>query len=354
MEPFREISQSNRWFCSKNEGNLLPLDRAGIKSIALLGPYAVRQMTGGGGSSHVIPLYSVAPVDGLDAALLSQTKIVLQDGNDFEAAVSAAKKADIAIVMVGDDEGEDHDHSIELPAAQNRLVSAVAKANPKTVVVLKSGSAVLMPWLEDVPAVLEAWYPGEEDGNAVADVLLGKVNPSGKLPLTFPRKIEDTLAGKPDQFPGDGTTVQYSEGLEVGYRAYNSPAITPLFPFGFGLSYTEFRFDSLRVTARSNGQADVSFRITNTGRRAGAEVAQLYLDFPPIAEGNEPLNQLKDFRKVMLKPGESTTIDLSLNPRSFSFWSESLHAWKTAPGHFHLKVGNSSVNPELETTVEVK
>src|ERR1035437_8460053 len=163
----REIAEQSMVLL-KNDGNLLPLDRASIKSIALLGPYAVRQMTGGGGSSHVIPLYSVAPVDGLDAALLSQIKITLEDGNNIDAAVAAAKKADVAILMVGDEEGEDHDHNIELPTTQNRLIAAVAKANPKTIVVLKSGSAVLMPWLQDVPAVLEAWYPGEEDGNAVA------------------------------------------------------------------------------------------------------------------------------------------------------------------------------------------
>lgn len=170
----------------KNADGVLPLHRESLKTVALLGPYAVREMPGGGGSSHVIPLYSVAPVDGLDAALLSQTKILLQDGYDVDAAVAAAKKADVAIVMVGDDESEGHDHSIELPPAQNRLVTAVAKANPRTIVVLKSGSAVVMPWLNDVAAVLEAWYPGEEDGNDVADVLFGKVNPSGKLATYFP------------------------------------------------------------------------------------------------------------------------------------------------------------------------
>jgi beta-glucosidase len=337
----------------KNDRNLLPLDRTTIQSITLLGPYAVRQMTGGGGSSHVIPLYSVAPVDGLDAALLSQTKIVLQDGNDIDAAVAAAKKADVAILMVGDDEGEDHDHSIELPAAQNRLIAAVAKASPKTIVVLKSGSAVLMPWLQDVPAVLEAWYPGEEDGAAVAAVLLGAVNPSGKLPLTFPRSLEDTLASKPDQFPGDGTTVHYSEGLEVGYRAYNAHNVPPLFPFGFGLSYTTFSFDGLKVTSRSNTDMTVSFRVTNTGQRPGAEVVQLYIDFPPIAEGNEPPRQLKGFRKMMLQPGESKTIELPLTPRSFSYWSEQTHAWQVATGTFHILVGDSSANTPLSQTLDI-
>jgi beta-glucosidase len=338
----------------KNDGNLLPLNRAAIKSVALIGPYAVRQMTGGGGSSHVIPLYSIAPVDGLDAALLSQTKITLLDGNDIDAAVAVARKTDVAILMVGDDEGEDHDHSIALPAEQDRLIEAVAKANPKTVVVLKSGSAVLMPWLQDVPAVFEAWYPGEEDGTAVAAVLLGAVNPSGKLPLTFPRSLEDTLASKPDQFPGDGTTVHYSEGLEVGYRAYYTHNVVPLFPFGFGLSYTTFKFDDLKITTRSKANVTVSFRITNTGLRSGAEVAQLYIDFPEIAEGNEPLRQLKGFRKVMLQPGESQSIELALTPRSFSYWSVRTHGWQIAPGTFQIMVGDSSANTPLKSTLDLQ
>jgi beta-glucosidase len=310
-------------------------------------------MTGGGGSSHVVPLYSVAPVDGLDAAMLSQTKISILDGNDIDAAVAAARKADVAIVMVGDDEGEGHDHGIELPAIQDRLIAAVAKANPKTIVVLKSGSAVLMPWLQDVPAVLEAWYPGEEDGNAVAAVLLGQVNPSGKLPLTFPRHLEDTLASNPDQYPGNGATVHYSEGLDVGYRAYNAHNVAPLFPFGFGLSYTSFRFDDLSVTTRSNDHVTVSFRVTNTGQRPGAEVAQLYLNFPPIAEGDEPPRQLKGFRKIMLKPGESKHIDLPLDPLYFSFWSERTHAWQVAQGAFHIMVGDSSANTPLSQTLDI-
>ena len=339
----------------KNNGNLLPLDRNCIKSVALLGPYAVRTMTGGGGSSHVIPLYSITPYDGLDAELLSQTRLTLLDGNDIDAAVDAAKKASIAIVMVGDDEAEGHDHGIELSPAQNRLITAVARANPKTIVVLKSGSAVLMPWLQDVPAVLEAWYPGEEDGNAVADVLFGKVNPSGKLPLTFPRSVDDTLAAHSDQYPGEGVTVHYSEGLNVGYRAYPSHGVTPLFPFGYGLSYTSFRFADLKTTMQpGRGHVIVTFRVTNTGKRAGAEVAQLYLGFPPIAEGNEPPLQLKGFSKVMLNPGESKVIELQLDSRAFSFWSVTKHTWQIPPGTFHAAVGDSSTDTPLDTPVTIR
>lgn len=337
----------------KNDGDVLPLDRETVQSVALLGPYAVRQMTGGGGSSHVIPLYSVAPYDAVNAALISQTKLTVLDGNDINAAVEAARKASIAIVMVGDDEQEGRDHSIELPHAQNLLVEAVSKVNPKTIVVLKTGSAVLMPWLHDVSAVLEAWYPGEEDGNAVADVLFGKVNPSGKLPITFPRRIEDTLAAHPDQYPGDGKSAHYREGLNVGYRAIAASGTTPLFPFGYGLSYTTFQFSDLKVTLnRGRAVATASFHVTNTGKSAGAEVAQLYLGFPPIAAGDEPPLQLKAFRKVTLKPGETKIVKLELDSRAFSFWSEEPHAWQVAPGVFHVMVGDSSSNTPL--TVDLK
>lgn len=339
----------------KNDGNLLPLDCNAIKSVALLGPYALRPATGGGGSSHVIPLYSITPYDGLDAQLLSQTPLTVLAGNNIDKAVAAARKATVAIVMVGDDETEGRDHSIELPPAQNRLIEAVAAANPRTIVVLKTGSAILMPWLKNVPAMLEAWYPGEEDGNAVADVLFGKVNPSGKLPLTFPRSVEDTLASNPDQYPGNGVIVHYSEGLDIGYRAYQVHHVTPLFPFGYGLSYTTFKFSNLKLAVQSGrGHAVVSFRVTNTGKCAGAEVAQLYLGFPPIPEGNEPPFQLKGFRKVMLNPGESKTIHLQLNPRAFSFWSVAAHAWRIAPGTFHVMVGDSSVNTPLQASVTIQ
>jgi beta-glucosidase len=335
----------------KNEAHLLPLDRDRLKKVALIGPCAVRQMTGGGGSSHVIPLYSVAPVDGLDHALLSQTKILLLDGNDIEAAVTAAKSSDVAILMVGDDEGEDHDHGIALPEQQNRLIAAVAAANPKTILVLKSGSAVLMPWIDSVPAILEAWYPGEEDGNAVADVLFGKVNPSGKLPLTFPRATSDTLAATPARFPGDGKTVTYSEGLGVGYRAFVAHDVTPLFPFGFGLSYTQFQFSGLKAARGPNHTAVVRFTLTNIGDRVGAEVAQLYLTYPHIPEGDEPPRQLRGFRKLTLKPHESQTVQLSLNMRAFSFWSEKTRAWTIPEGAFGIFVGDSSAETPLATTM---
>ena len=337
----------------KNDGNLLPLDIHGIRSITLAGPYAVRPSSGGGGSSHVVPLYTITPYDGLAAAM--ESRFTVLDGSDIDAAVDAAKRSQLAIVMVGDQNTEGRDHPIALPDAQNKLIEAVAHANPKTIVVVKSGSAVLMPWIDDVPVVLEAWYPGEEDGNAVADVLTGKVDPSGKLPLTFPRDVDQTLAKNPEQYPGADGAVHYTEGLEVGYRGYAAGNVTPLFPFGFGLSYTTFSFGDLKVThASGSDDANVSFKITNTGKAAGAEVAQLYLGFPSIAEGNEPPIQLKGFRKVMLNPGESKTVELKLDAHSFSYWSVQSHAWKVASGDFQVMVGDSSANTPLKSTITIQ
>lgn len=337
----------------KNEGGLLPLDTTHMRFIAVIGPYAVRAETGGGGSSHVVPLYTITPDDGLASAVAARVAVL--DGSDIDAAAKAARRASVAIVMVGDQDTEGRDQSLELPAAQNQLIEAVAKANPRTIVVVKSGSAVLMPWLKDVPAVLEAWYPGEEDGHAVADVLTGKVDPSGKLPLTFPASVDETTAKNPEQYPGVNGVVQYTEGLDVGYRGYAANHITPLFPFGFGLSYTQFSFEGLKVSQKpGSDNATVSFKVTNTGKVAGAEVAQLYLGFPPIAEGNEPPLQLKGFRKVMLNAGESKTVTLPLDAHSFSYWSEQAHAWKVAPGTFQVMVGDSSANTPLNASITVK
>ena len=338
----------------KNDGNLLPLDPRALQSVALIGPYAVRAMTGGGGSSYVNPPYTIRPEDGIYSHMESQRKLVVLDGSDVDAAAAAAQKAQVAIVMVGDDEGEDHDHSLALPEKLNQLIAAVAAANPKTIVVLKSGSAVLMPWIGAVPSVLEAWYPGEEDGNAVADVLFGDADPGGRLPMTFPVRAEDTLASNPDQYPGQNGVVHYSEGLSVGYRGYQEKNIKPLFSFGFGLSYTQFRYSGLTVSrtgSRSVPRVEVTFQVTNTGLRTGSDVPQVYISFPHIEEGDEPPLQLRAFAKVDLRQGESKTIRLLLEKSAFSWWSEQSGEWKIPNGTFKISLGASSADIRESQTV---
>lgn len=325
----------------KNNNALLPLSAAAIKSIALIGPYAAAAMTGGGGSSQVTAAYTVIPLNGLRARVGDGVTITYADGSNLARAVTVAQSSDIAIVMVGDTEAEGADHSLSLNGNQDQLVQAVAAANPKTVVVLKSGSAILMPWESAVPAILEAWYPGEEDGNAVAAVLFGQVNPSGKLPLTFPRAVADLPANTSQQYPGVSGEETYSEGLLVGYRSFDAKQIDPLYPFGHGLSYTTFSYSNLKATSTA-----VECDVTNTGAVAGAEVAQLYIGIP-----GEPPKQLKGFQKLTLAPGQTGHVHLTLDGRSFSYWDTKTHGWQIAPGTYQILVGSSSRDIRLQTTL---
>jgi beta-glucosidase len=333
----------------KNSENLLPLRAADLHSIAVIGPYADAAHTGGGGSSQVLPLYTVSPVQGIKNQVDAHVNVIYNDGSDPSAAAKDAASADVALLMVGNKDREGRDRpDLSLPGNQDELVSSVSAANRHTVVVLKTGGPVLMPWLGHVGAVLEAWYPGEEDGNAVADLLFGKANPSGKLPLTFPKAESDTPAHAPQQYPGVNGTVVYSEGLEVGYRWYDAQQIEPLFPFGFGLSYTTFVFDHLSITRQHDphGPVLVSLDITNTGRRAGADVVQVYVA-DPSAAGEAP-KQLKGFAKVSLSPGETKHVTISLDERAFSTWNIPTGQWSLIPGKFGILAGDSSRNLPLE------
>lgn len=342
----------------KNDGDELPLNANKLYNIALIGPDAVKAMTGGEGSSHVLPLYAVSPLDGIERRAGSMAKVRLSDGADIRKAVSLAASADVAIVMVGDYETEGKDHPITLDGNQDELVEAVAAANPHTIVVLKTGSAVLMPWVDKVQAILEAWYPGEEDGNAVAAVLFGDVNPSGKLPMTFPKQLADLPANTPWQYPGVQGVVHYSEGIFVGYRHYDQEHIQPLFPFGYGLSYTTFGFSDLAIApknAKDNAKLTVTvdFDVTNTGKRAGEEVAQLYVGLPSTTRIPQPPEQLKRFVKVMLQPGESHHIHFELDERALACWSERHHKWVVLPGPYHIMVGPSSRHLPLQGNLTI-
>jgi beta-glucosidase len=346
----------------RNQSNLLPLDASSLKSVALIVPSGANLVTGGGGSSHVKPIHKVGSEEGLRNRLGSSVEVTVNDGLDIASAAAAAKAADVAIVIVSYEESEGRDTTCALDADQDALVAAVADANPRTVVVIKTGSVLLMPWVEKVPAILEAWYPGEEDGNAVAAVLFGDYNPSGKLPITFPKSLDDVPAKTPEQYPGVGeknhTTEKYSEGVMVGYRWYDVQNIEPLYPFGFGLSYTTFDYRNLTLSAKNVAASapalTVEFDIANTGKRAGAEVAQVYVGLPSQPGVDQPPRQLKGFARVQVEPGQTAHAKVVLDARAFSYWDVESHGWKIAPGDYPISVGASSRDLRLKDTVTVQ
>jgi beta-glucosidase len=268
----------------------------------------------------------------------------------ISAAVSAAQSAKSVVVVAYDDtESEATDRlGLNLPSAQDELISAVTAANPHTTVVIDAGAPVLMPWLSQAGAVLDAWYPGQSNGTALASVLFGQTDPSGHLPVTFPTSLSQVPAAKPEQFPGINGQVLYTEGLDVGYRWYDAQNTTPLFPFGYGLSYTQFRFSRLHVTPRaSDGVSDVtvSATITNTGNTAGADVAQLYLGDPAAA--GEPPRQLVGFKRVFLPKGGSARLQFTITPRDTWWWDQDAGGWTQSVGSYAVYVGDSSALADL-------
>ncbi|QBD75129.1 beta-glucosidase [Ktedonosporobacter rubrisoli] len=264
----------------------------------------------------------------------------------LERAVTLAARSDVALIFAGlggewESEGFDR-RTMELPSAQNELIARVAEVNPHTVVVLNVGSPVAMPWLDSVAAVLVAWYPGQECGNAIADVLFGEVNPSGKLPQTFPQRLEDNPAYL--NFPGENGKIRYGEGIFIGYRYYEKKKISPLFPFGFGRSYTEFAYSSLQLSQEAIAPGEslqVSIDVRNTGQRRGQEVVQLYIrDIQ--ANLQRPEKELKAFAKIALEPGERQRVTLSLNDEALAYFDDKTHAWIAEAGEFEVLVGASS------------
>jgi beta-glucosidase len=275
----------------------------------------------------------------------------LQPGQNLhDQAITTASNADVAVVFANKFEAEGSDvGDINLPADQNQLISDVAAANPNTVVVVNSGSAVTMPWANSVRGIIEAWYPGQEDGNALASLLFGDSNFSGKLPVTFPKSLADVPANTAAQFPGTNNTVQYSEGINVGYRWYDKQNIAPAYPFGFGLSYTTFGYANLTVgNPDASGNVAVAFDVTNTGPKAGSEIAQAYVGQP--ASSGEPPHNLRGFQRVTLNPGATQRVTLTLDPRSFQYWNGS---WTTAAGAQTIGVGSSSRDLRLNGSVTI-
>ena len=282
---------------------------------------------------------------------------LLPDGSNspINQAVALAKSSSVAVVFANDQESEGADRSnLSLPSNQDQLIEAVAQANPRTIVVLNTGAPVLMPWVKQVQGIVEAWYPGQEDGNAIAAVLFGDVNPSGKLPMTFPASDSQVPANTQAQYPGVNDESAYSEGLDVGYRYYDANNLTPLFPFGYGLSYTSFSYSNLSLSPASgpfNGTVTVSATLKNTGSRSGADVAQVYVSFPSSA--GEPPKQLKGFQKVSLAAGQSQTVSFKLNASAFSYWDTTAHNWVVPQGTFQIAVGDSSRNLPLQGNYQV-
>jgi beta-glucosidase len=271
------------------------------------------------------------------------------DSGAIAAAVAAARRAQVAVVFAADYSSETFDRpSLSLPGDQDRLIAAVAAANPRTVVVLNTSGAVLMPWLHQVRGVLEAWYPGEVDGTAVAALLTGDVAPSGHLPVTFPTGASTTGVSSPSQWPGIGYTSTYSEGLEVGYRYDHATGTRPLFPFGFGLTYTTFRIGDASVAQVAGGYS-VSAVVTDTGRRAGSDVVQAYLTFPPAA--GEPPGQLAAFAPVTLAAGQSRTVTLTVPATRLRAYLGG--GWTTVPGTYAIGVGDDSASQPTHVSVTV-
>ncbi len=341
----------------KNTGGVLPLNASRVRSIAVIGPNAAIARTGGGGSSRVNPNYAVSPLDGIKERAASEIRVAYAQGvsmegevpvrQDIGEAVDLARKSDAAIVVVGyapNLESEDFDRkSMNLPKGQDELIRAVAAANRNTVVVIVAGAPVTATkWIDATPAVLMAWYGGQEMGHAIADILFGAANPSGKLPVTWPRDVKDVPAYK--TYPGTDLHIAYSEGILVGYRGFDAGNLQPLFPFGYGLSYTTFSYSGLNVSPAklSSGQsARVRLTIRNTGNRPGAEIVQLYVH-DGHSKIQRPPRELKGFQRVSLKPGESKTVGFTVDQSALSFYSDRKHEWTVEPGSFDLSAGSSS------------
>jgi beta-glucosidase len=369
----------------KNAANLLPLKAPSLHSVAVIGSHADVGVLSGGGSAQVEPMGGNAvlpkeippgpagflavwvwdPSSPLRAirAKVPNAKVDYNDGTDSAAAASLARGSDVAIVFVHQHTHEGADlPNLSLPDNQDELVRQVAAANAHTVVVLENGDPVLMPWLDSVKSVLESWYAGQRGGEAIANILFGNVNPSGKLPISFPKSETDlphlTIPAPPPSSQPSSSELSptqvfidanYSEGLKVGYRWYDAESKEPLFPFGFGLSYTTFSYSQLKVA--SGKSVEVSFTVKNAGARAGAEVAQVYLGLP--AGAGEPPKRLVAWEKMQLAPGQSRTVTLSIEPQFISVFNVEKDSWELLPGDYLVFVGGSSRDTPLTAPLHI-
>lgn len=367
----------------KNDQNLLPVNAKSYKKILVVGENATRQMTIGGGSSELKTKYEISPLQGIKNAFGSQTEVSYAMGYAsggatygrelpsklnadtlLNEAVRMAKNADLVLYVGGlnknhfqDCEGGDR-QNYDLPFGQDKLIGELIKANKKLVVVLISGNAVAMPWINQVPAVVQAWYLGSESGNAIASVLSGETNPSGKLPFTFGVKLNDYGAHSFDKlcFPGEGGKEEYKEDILVGYRWFDTKNIAPQFPFGYGLSYTTFQVGKASVNKAKysrNGVVKLKVMLTNSGKVDGSEVLQAYIQ-DKVSSVPRPTKELKGFSKVHLKAGESKVVTMELPVSEWGYFDETSHGFKVEPGQFVVNLGTSSrdIKQQIPVTVE--
>lgn len=373
----------------KNDQSLLPLDASKLHSIAVIGPHADIGMISGGGSAQVDPpggnaimprgkgqtkwqdkvWFPTSPLRAIHAKA-PNANVQFISGSDADAAAALAKTTDVAIIFAyrWESEGMDLDN-LSLPEHQDDLIAKVAAANPHTVVALETGGPVTMPWADQVNAIVEAWYAGSRGADAVANILFGDVNPSAKLPVTFPRSDSDLphpniVKPGPESIPDESKPepwiqiaaglapfeVTYNEGVKVGYKWYDAENKPVLFPFGFGLSYTKYSYSNLTVT--SGTRPRVSFTVTNSGGRAGAEVAEIYASLPAAAQ--EPPKRLVGWSKVKLNAGESKEVSLEVDPKFLSIFNVKQNAWQLLPGDYTFMVGGSSQNLPLKESVNLK
>lgn len=349
----------------KNEDNILPIKEA--ESIAVIGAFAKKPRYQGGGSSHINPTNVDDIYEEFEKAAGNKTKLTYAEGYNLQSddidenlinqAKKAAKDSKVAVIFVGfpdryESEGFDKEH-IRIPENHVKLIEAVTEVQSNVIVVLSNGSAIEMPWLSKVKAVLEGYLGGQALGGAIADLIFGKANPCGKLAETFPKKVSHNPSYL--NFPGDGDKIEYREGVFVGYRYYDTKDIQPLFPFGYGLSYTEFEYSDIKIDKKEisdNETVTVSVKVKNIGSVEGKEIVQLYVkDVESTVQ--RPEKELKGFEKIFLKPGEEKTVTFTLDKRAFAYYNVQLKDWHVETGEFEILVGKSSGEILLKEKVKV-
>jgi beta-glucosidase len=336
----------------RNQHNILPLSASTVKSIAVIGAGGSTFVTGGG-SGAITPFHFDSPDAAIAARVAPSTTVITNSGSNQASAVAAAKQVQVPVVIVPDYTTEGIDRgclTFECPDVwgnEDGLIEAVAAANPNTIAVMENSGPILTPWRNQVAGLLEAWYPGQEAGPAIAHVLFGDVDPGGRLPVTFPDSMsQEPTAGNPLLYPGVNNQEDYSEGVFLGYRWFDAHHELPAYPFGYGLSYTSWKLSDAKVKGRT-----VTIRVRNTGKRTGSTVAELYLSLPPQPGVPQPPWDLRGYQKVSLGPGRSSTVRFKITSQEMAYWNTPANDWTVAKGNYKVYVGFSSQSPPLVGTI---